>query len=159
MDIQELYKRNIKLLKELNIQFKECDNEPVLSYEAAAKARKQFQLTGTESMNLFLKTKKGEYCMLITVEGKRANFDKLKELLGSKVSIASQDELKEKTGCERYCAIPFGYNKEIIIIVDREIFKHNKFIYSVGPPEKTIEIETKNINKILDSLENRIIRL
>ncbi|MDI6721865.1 MAG: YbaK/EbsC family protein, partial [Candidatus Aenigmarchaeota archaeon] len=66
---------------------------------------------------------------------------------------------KEKTGCEPYCAIPFGYNKEVIIVVDDDIFKHDKFIYSPGPPEKTIEIDTKDVSKILDSVENQVIHV
>lgn len=119
MDTGELYDRNIKLLKDLDIGFKECDHEPVLSYEAAAKVRNQFGLTGVESKNLFLKTKDGRYCLIITIEGKTADFDRMKELLGSKVSVASQEELTEKT----------------------------------------IEIETKDIIKILDSVENRIISI
>ncbi|MFH1224663.1 MAG: YbaK/EbsC family protein [Candidatus Diapherotrites archaeon] len=159
MNLQTLYDANIKLLKSLNINFRECTHEPVLSYEAAAKVRQKFGLTGVESKNLFLKAKGGGYFMLVTIEGKRADFEKLKELLGSKVSVAGQEELKEKTGCEPYCAIPFGFGKEIGIIVDSGIFMHEKFIYSLGPPEKTIEIETKDINKILGALVNKIIRI
>jgi Ala-tRNA(Pro) deacylase len=63
MDTNELYKRNMELLKSLGIEYKECKHEPVLDYETAGKVKKRFNLTGIESKNLFLKTKDGRYCM------------------------------------------------------------------------------------------------
>ena len=159
MNTQDLYENNIKLLKSLNVQFKECTSEPVLSYETAEKVRKEFGLTGTESKSLFLKAKDGKYYMFVSVEGKRADFDKIKDRLGIKVSVASQEELKSQTGCEPYCAIPFGYPEEITILIDPEIYNHQKFIFSPGPTEKTIEIEVKDIDTIFNAITNNKIRL
>src|SRR3989344_9666150 len=99
MNTQDLYENNIKLLKSLNVKFKECTSEPVLSYETAEKVRKEFGLTGTESKSLFLKAKDGKYYMFVSVEGKRADFEKIKDKLGVKISVASQEELKSQTGC------------------------------------------------------------
>jgi Ala-tRNA(Pro) deacylase len=96
----------------------------------------------------------------VTVEGKRADFDRLGELLGSKVKLASQEELREKTGCEARCAASFGYPEDIIIIFDAPgVMKHEKFLFSPGPPEKTLEIETKDIEKILGTAGNEVVRL
>ena len=78
MNTQDLYNANISLLKKLNIQFKECTSEPVLSYETAEKVRKEFGLTGAESKSLFLRGRDGRYYMFVSVEGKRADFDKIK---------------------------------------------------------------------------------
>ncbi len=159
MTTQDLYLANIKIFTDLGITYKECSSEPVLSYETAEKVRKQFGLTGTESKSLFLKGKDGRYFMLITIQGEKANFDQLKEILGTKISVASQDELKEKTGCEPYCAIPFGYPAEITMIVDPKLYTTEKFIFSPGPTEKTIEIATEDIGKILEALPNKKIAL
>lgn len=159
MTTQDLYESNIKLLRDLNIEYKECSSEPVLSYETAEKVRNEFGLTGAESKNLFLKAKNGKYYMFVSLQGKRADFDKLKQIIGAKISVASQDELTAQTGCEPYCAIPFGYPKDIGIIIDSEIYNSEKFIYSPGPPDKTIEIATKDIGKIFDSLANDKIRI
>lgn len=159
MELAELYKKNIQILNNLGVNFKEYDHEPVLNYETAEKIRGEFQLTGKESKNLFLKSKDGEYFLLITIEGKKADFGQLKELLGKKVSLASPEELKEQTGCVPGCATPFGNNAEVTIIFDQDVLKHDKWIYSPGYPNKSIEIETKDIPKILESLPNKIIKI
>ena len=159
MTTQDLYKNNIEVLKKLDIQFKECTSEPVLSYETAEKVRKEFGLTGIESKSLFLKGKDGKYYMLVSVEGKRADFDRLKQVTATKISVASQEELKEKTGCDPHCAVPFGYPSEITLLINPEIYNSKKFIFSPGPPEKTIEIDTKDIDLILEALPNNKIKL
>ncbi|MBS3078982.1 DNA-binding protein [Candidatus Pacearchaeota archaeon] len=159
MNLKELYEKNIEILNQLNIKFKECDHEPVLSYETAKSIRKRFNLTGIESKNLFLKSKDSKYYLLLTIEGKKANFDLLKSILGKRVSLASPEELKEKTGCIPGCATPFGNDEDIDIIFDQEVLKHDKWIYSPGVPEKSIEIETKDLPKILSSMKNKIIEI
>ena len=84
---------------------------------------------------------------------------KIKDKLGVKISVASQEELKSQTGCEPYCAIPFGYPKEITILIDPEIYNQQKFIFSPGPTEKTIEIAGKDVEIIFSALPNNKIRL
>lgn len=159
MTTQDLYKNNIANLKNLRIAFTECTSEPVLSYETAEKVRKEFGLTGVESKSLFLKGKNGKYYMFVSIEGKRADFESLKRATGTKISVASPKELKDQTGCEPYCAIPFGYPAEVSILIDSGIYAGQKFIFSPGPPEKTIEINTKDLDIILDALPNNKIKL
>jgi Ala-tRNA(Pro) deacylase len=159
LSIKQLYEKNIEILTKLKIPHNEYDHEPVLDYETARKIREKFKLTGVESKNLLLKSKKNEYFLLLTIEGKNADFDFLKQLTGQRLSLASAEELKKETGCIPGCATPFGNIKEIIIIFDKDILKHEKYIYSPGFPNKTIEIETKDIEKILNSMENRIISI
>ena len=155
----QLYQTNTTLLGNLGIPFKECTSEPVLSYEAAEKVRGDFGLTGVESKSLFLKGKNGEYYMYVTMEGERADLSKLKDALGIKLSIASQNDLKERTGCEAYCAIPFGFPEDITIVVDSRIYESERFIFSPGPPTKTIEIESKYLHTIIQSLSNHIVEV
>jgi Ala-tRNA(Pro) deacylase len=159
MDLNTLYQKNIEILKKLNIEFKEFDHEPILDYQTAKKVREELNMIGTESKNLFLKSKDDKYYLLLTIEGKKADFDKLKQIIGKRVSLASPGELKEKTGCIPGCATPFGNNTEITIIFDDEILNHEKWLYSPGYPNKTIELETKYIPQILDSMGNEIIRI
>jgi Ala-tRNA(Pro) deacylase len=123
MDLQTLYQNNLKLLKESGIIYREVVHEPVLSYEQAKAVRQRFNLSGVESKSLFLKLKDGRYAMFISVEGKRADLKRIRELLGSKPSICSDEELSTKTACIPQCACPFGHSSEIILIVDKAIFK------------------------------------
>lgn len=144
-------------LKDLAIDCKICEHEPVLDYETAALVDERFHLTGVESKSLFIKTKSGRYYIYITVQGERLDSKAMKALLGEKVGVASGEELTEVTGCQPGCAAPFGYAKEIGIIVNPIIFEHEKFIFSPGVPEMTVEANTEDLKKILDSCDNEII--
>ena len=58
-------------LKELQLDCKICEHEPVLDYEMAQKVDERFGLTGVESKSLFIKTKSGKYYVFLTVQGER----------------------------------------------------------------------------------------
>jgi len=158
MDTNALYENTINLLKKTDIEYRKVEHEPVLSYEKAEEIRKRFNLTGIESKSMFMKTKDGRHIMFISIEGERVDTKLVKSLLGSKVSFCPAEELTEQTGCIPGCATPFGHKKEITLLVDKCIFQQTgKFIFSPGPAEKTIEIDFKDIKKILEISENYII--
>lgn len=157
MDNQTLYAENVRLLKAAGIDFVEYIHEPVLSYRKAAEIRERFSLQGVESKSLFLKLKDGRYAMFVSTEGTRFDSASLTNLLGSKPRLCQDEELSSKTGCVPMAACPFGYPQDIIIVVDGKIFQHERFIYSPGPPEKTIEISTEDVRLILDYVQNQVI--
>ncbi len=158
-ELQELYERNIDLLERAGVEFAEFVHEPVLDYDTAAEIRRRFGLTGTETKNLFLKLKTGGYAMLVTLENKRADLEAIKTVLGSVVSIATPYELSDETGCLPNCAVPLGHWKQIALIVDREVLRQPRLIFSPGPPERTIEIESDALEKILATVDNRVVYL
>jgi len=153
-----LYERNLSLLKESGITFREVEHEPVLDYEAASRVRDRFGLTGKESKSVFLRLKDGRYGMFVTVEGKRADLKHIRELTGSRASICSDEELIRETGCVPRCACPFGHKPEILLILDNEVFRYDKLLYSPGPPERTVEVATKDIERLLAGLPNTVLR-
>lgn len=152
-----MYKDVINLLEKVNVEYNKYHHEPVLDYETAKKVKDEFNLVGVESKSLFLKSKSDKYYIFITEENKRMNSKEVKKLIGEKVSIASGKELTEITGCIPGCASPFGYDKGISIIVDKDIFNYERFVFSPGVPEITIEINTEDIKKILEASDNDII--
>lgn len=156
MNTENLYRQNIDLLQSAGIEYREFEHEPVLSYEKAAQIRQRNNLSGVESKSLFLKLKDDRYCMFISVEGKRFDSKRLRALLGGKSKVCSDQELNEETGCVPKCACPFGHSAEVTLIIDNEIFQHERFIYSPGPPEKTIEIKTEDIQEILNCSPNKV---
>jgi len=156
MNTENLYRQNIDLLQSAGIEYREFEHEPVLSYEKAAQIRQRNNLSGVESKSLFLKLKDDRYCMFISVEGKRFDSKRLRALLGGKSKVCSDQELNEVTGCAPKCACPFGHSAEVTLIIDNEIFQHERFIYSPGPPEKTIEIKTEDIQEILNCSPNKV---
>ena len=157
MDPSQLYLNNLQLLVKAGIEYRQYDHEPVLSYEKAREIRERFRLRGIESKSLFLKLKDGRYCMFVSVEGERFDATRIKQLLGSKPSICSDNELVAKTGCVPKCACPFGHSSDIILIIDQKIFGYERFIYSPGLPDKTIEVLTEDIHRILSLTPNVIV--
>lgn len=157
MSLAALHARNLALLTEHRIPFREVEHEAVLDYPTAHAVRQRFGLRGVESKSLFLRLKSGGYAMLVTLEGARADWAQLKALLGARPSVASDDELTALTGCMPQCACPFGHAAGIALVFDRAILDHDYLLYSPGPPERTLEVPTAGLSRLLPSLPNRVL--
>ncbi|EQF45003.1 DNA-binding protein, partial [Clostridioides difficile] len=146
---------NIKnILKENHITFEEYDHEPILSFEKAKEIREKLQYTGVESKSLFIKDRSGNYYIFVTTEGKKLDPKTIKNVLGGKVSICSKEELTQKTQCLPGCVSPFGYEKNISLVIDQDIFNHDKIIFSPGIPEKTFIITASGFKKVINNINN-----
>ncbi|MFZ6047457.1 YbaK/EbsC family protein [Pseudomonas sp. CR3202] len=152
-----LHARNLALLECHDIPYREVSHEAVLDYPTAHAVRQRFGLRGVESKSLFLRLKGGGYAMLVTLEGARADWVQLKALLGARPSIASDAELVQLTGCVPQCACPLGHAEEIALVFDETIFRHDFLIYSPGPPERTLEVATADLARLLPRLRNRVL--
>lgn len=151
-----LYDRNIALLRQYQVPYREVEHVPVLDYPTAKQVRGQFGLTGIESKSLFLRFKDRRYGMFVSLEGVRADIKRIRDLAGSRPSVATDEELIAETGCVPGCACPFGHKAAILLIIDRAIFQHEKLLYSPGPPERTLEVATRDIARLLPCLPNRV---
>ncbi|WP_375740237.1 YbaK/EbsC family protein [Pseudomonas boanensis] len=152
-----LYDRNLALLNDLAIPYREVHHEAVLDYPTAHVIRQRFGLRGVESKSLFLRLKGGRYAMLATLETARVDWACLKSLLGARPSIASDTELVALTGCVPRCACPLGHGAAIDLVFDDAILEHDYLIYSPGPPERTLEVATSDIARLLPTLRNRVL--
>ena len=146
-------------LKELDLDCKICEHEPVLDFETAALVDERFHLTGVESKSLFIKTKSEKYYIYLTVQGEKLDSKYMKKLLGEKVSVVGPDELTNLTTCVPGCVAPFGFDKElnVRIIVDKKIFNYEKFIFSPAVPEMTVEAKTEDLPKMLEQYYDEIL--
>lgn len=148
---------NIKnILKENNINFEEYYHEPILSFKTAKEVRDRLQYTGVESKSLFIKDKSGNYYIFVTTEEKKLDSKVVKNIIGKKVSLCSGEELMQITHCVPGCVSPFGYKENISLIVDEDIFNHDKIIFSPGVPEKTFIITSNEFREVLNNLNNTV---
>lgn len=152
--LQQLCQRNLDLLQRLNIDHRLVEHEPVLDYPTANAVRQRFGLRGVESKSLFLRTGAQRYAMLISLEGARADWARLKALLGSSPRIASDEELIEQTGCVPMCACPFGHDAGITLLIDRAVLACDFLLYSPGPPELTLEVPGSELPRLLKAQPN-----
>lgn len=111
--LESLCQRNLDLLRRLDIAHRLVEHEAVLDYPTAHAVRQRFALRGVESKSLFLRVASQRHAMLVSVEGARADWTRLKALLGSRPRIASDEELTALTGCVPMCACPFGHDAGI----------------------------------------------
>lgn len=139
-----------------NAKYKLYTHRPALSYEDLDKVRKETGFVGTEGKCLVLKAD-NKFIVFITLYNKKANFDKIKEKLNvKKIRLASKEELKEQFGAEPGCAYPFGFDSNVDIYIDPQIYDQEWFLFSPAVPTKTIQIRGLDLKKIFNSLQNKI---
>ena len=102
--------------------------------------------------------KKNSFVVCITIEGKKLNFAKLKEISDdNKIRLATSDELQEYFGAEPGCAYPFGFAEDISIYIDPIVYEQEWFLFSPLYPTKTIQIKGNNLKTIFRQIKNKIL--
>ncbi|ETO36432.1 YbaK/prolyl-tRNA synthetase associated region [Reticulomyxa filosa] len=88
------------LFKQLNIEHKVLNHEPVYTCEQASKYDNL--LSGAHCKNLFIKDKKNNFCLISAVEDTPIRLNQLgkvlKDKLQGKISFAKEEELKRQLG-------------------------------------------------------------
>lgn len=131
----------------------------MLDYPSAHAVRQRFGLRGSESKSLFLDLGDGRHALLLTLEGQRADWARLKALLGRRPRIADDASLTRLTGCLPGCACPFGHAPNIVLLVDERVLAVSHLLYSPGPPELTLEVAGQDLPRLLAALPNQQLRL
>ncbi|MFR2585510.1 MAG: YbaK/EbsC family protein [Bacilli bacterium] len=152
MKKEELKENILNTLKKLNINCKLASHEPILNFEIAAKVDEELGWTGKETKSLFVKGKSGKFYIYITTEDQKLDSKRIKALIGEKVNIVSSDEMTEIIGCVPGSVAAFGYINDIVdtVIVDKIVLDYDAFICSIGVPDMSAEISTKDLDKILN---------
>lgn len=157
--MSQLYQTIIDLLKTHQIPFKEFDHAPILNYEDARKQAEIHGFHGTESKNVFIKDQNAGFYVYITIAGQKVDFKKLKDQLSLKCQIAGADEVQSVIECVAGCVVPFGFAKEISIIIDPTMDSVEEYLFSPGITTKTIQTNFQKLKKIFPHLSNKIISL
>jgi Ala-tRNA(Pro) deacylase len=150
-----IYENIIAVLKEKNIPYQEWEHAPILSYEDAEREQKNCGWEGIESKNVCLSGSDNSCCIYVTTAGKRVDMKKLKELTGQKYRLADETELKKHIGCVPGCVSPFGFTKDILMVIEEDIFNIGEYLFSPGLTTKTIQINAKFLKDIFQDMPNR----
>lgn len=145
-----------KVFLKAGIAFNPFTHVPVFDYPTAAIVRQLFKLHGKETKCLFLKSKKQEYFMFVSLEEVRVDWARAKAALGTKVTLASEAELRAETGCLPACAVPLGLPEHVSLLVDRTLEEQAALIFSPGPPTETVEVDGRAWPRLLTAATNRI---
>lgn len=152
----ETYNKLINILDNSHVEYKLFSHKEALTWEELSEVQKETGFFGTEMKCMVLKTD-GKFFVYITTQGKRINFDTIKEKLNSKkVQLSTPEELNEYFGAKPGCAYPFGFDVQYDIYVDPEIYAQDWLLFSPAISTKTVQVKGADLKKVFNSLENKV---
>ncbi|OGK60663.1 aminoacyl-tRNA deacylase [Candidatus Roizmanbacteria bacterium RIFCSPLOWO2_12_FULL_37_7b] len=152
-----------QILEELGIEYQKYEHPAVYTVE---EANEYFAGINTgHSKNLFIRNKKGDKHYLIIIEGlKQVDLIKLTSQLDeSRLSLASPERLMKYLELLPGAVSPFGLindeNKEVNIIVDKDLLKFEKLGFHPNINTATLVIDISDLKKFLSWTNNRVVFL
>ena len=101
--------------------------------------------------NLVLKTKEGNFALLLLPGNKRFDTKIVARTLGAKnVSLAKPEEVLRLVGCEIGCVPPFGHPRKMVIIVDRELLQKEFLYFNPGSHSKSFKIAARHLTGLCE---------
>lgn len=157
--LEQIYQYNLDLLQQLEVSFEEWRHEPILDFATDVRVAEQLGWTGTHSKSLFLKLKGGGHVLYLTHKDARLDSKAMKQVLGKRPSICSDEEMIALLGCVPGAVCPFGIPEHIEIVVDSTLYQHSEILYTPGHPELTIGIAGSSLPKLLQAIPNSVIEM
>ncbi|GMA07905.1 prolyl-tRNA editing protein [Tetragenococcus halophilus subsp. flandriensis] len=145
----------VTTLNKQDLYYELYQHQEIFSNEDAlvVKAKKGF--SGTETKSLFLKNSSEEYFIFFTFTTKKADFKKIHQLTGKRLKIVAKNEMEKITGQRAGAVSPIGYDSNISIIIDEELFDQEKLVFAPGRPDQTMVILAKDLLTIIDLFKNK----
>ena len=153
---QKLY----DVLNLLRIKYIRYEHKPIHTIEEANKL--DIYIPGQQCKNLFLRNRKGDvHYLVILDETKEVNLKFLAEQIGStSLSFASQERLDKYLGLKPGSVSPFGIindiEREVIILIDRDLTGSNVINFHPNVNTATISVSYADFEKFINWHENKI---
>lgn len=142
-------------LNRLNIEYKEIEHKAVYTSVEAEFTKKLIDGIGVK--NLFLKSSKKKYYLVLTPDHKKVNLKALSKLVSGNLSFASVEDLKRILKLEKGSVTPIGIindiNHEVTILIDRDL-KDKLILVHPLINTKTISIKMTDLIKLIEDLKN-----
>ncbi|MFC5076494.1 Prolyl-tRNA editing protein ProX [Vibrio thalassae] len=156
---QQIYLTNVALLEEHAISFNQWQHEPILDFATDERIAKELGWTGVHSKSLFLKKKGGGFVLFLSDKDTRLDKTALKQAVGKRTSICSNEEMIEQIGCVQGAVCPIGLPEEITIVVDKALLLAQEVLYTPGLPEWTFGLSGADLQRVLSWLPNHIVEI
>lgn len=149
-------------LKDLNIDFKKYEHQPVINVTEADAEYEKIGLEGTRCKNLFLRNAKGKkHFLFVTEAHKTANLQEIGEFLDERLSFASPERLekylKTQRGSVSLLNLINDENHEVILVLDREVAEAEKAGFHPDNNDTTLMINNAEIHKFIEYCKNEVI--
>jgi Ala-tRNA(Pro) deacylase len=152
-----------KILQDLDITFTEHKHPAVFTVEEAEKHRGD--IDGARIKNLFLRNKKGDKHFLLVADAfKQIDLKNVCQAVNEKkIGFASPDRMKKYLSLTPGSVSPFGIindsNKEVTVLLDKELLTHDKLNFHPNINTVTIQISKDDFLKFLKWSGNEVIEI
>ncbi len=140
-----------QILASRKIEFEEMEHEAVYTSQQAAQAiGMQTAESGVKS--LVLKTKEGEFILVLSPGNKKVDTKKIARMENTKsLFFARPEEVIKVTGIPVGSIPPFGHKTKLKTYLDEELLKQEYLHFNPGSHSKTIALKAADLLKVLDS--------
>ena len=125
---------------------------PVQSLEQAARERNQ--LPDQVIRSIVFRVGKDEFLMALMAGDRQIAWPALRRYLGqSRLTLATEDEVRRVTGYERGAVAPFGLPQPLRILVDESVFAHDEISLGSGVRGTAVIMTSSDLQRALGEVE------
>ncbi|MBI2043957.1 YbaK/EbsC family protein [Candidatus Pacearchaeota archaeon] len=137
------------------------DNETPVTYlehqeaitSADAVAHRGFELR--QGVKAILLTNESDWVLVNVPADKKVDMKAVAELLKwskSKIRMATEDEVMQKTGCQIGAVPPFGHKETIRILVDEEVLDNEISTFNIGLRTISVKLKTLDLEEVFEKI-------
>ncbi len=125
---------------------------PVHSLEQAARERNQ--LPDQVIRSIVFRVGKDDFLMVLMAGDRQIAWPALRRHLGqSRLTLATEDEVRSATGYERGAVAPFGLPQLMRILVDESVFTHEEISLGSGTRGTAVIMSSRDLRRALGNVE------
>lgn len=144
-----------KTLEKLNISYKEVEHKKVMTSKEAEFIKDMIEGIGVK--NLFLKSDKGGYFLVLTPDNKKVDLKVLSKMVNGRLFFASTEELRNTLKLEQGSVTPLGLindlKHEVIVLIDNILINEYVLVHPLVNT-KTISLRMKDLIRLIEYLKN-----
>ncbi len=142
-----------RALDELHVPYRLFVHEgPVYSLEQAARERNQ--LPDQVIRSIVFRVGKDEFVMALMAGDRQIAWPALRRYLDqSRLTLATEDEVRRVTGYERGAVAPFGLPQPLRILVDPSVFAHDEISLGSGVRGTAVIMTSNDLRRALGQVE------
>ena len=125
---------------------------PVHSLEQAA--RERHQLPDQVIRSIVFRVSQDDFLMVLIAGDRQIAWPALRRYLGqSRLTLATEDEVRSVTGYERGAVAPFGLPQPLRILVDESVFTHEEVSLGSGVRGTAVIMTSFDLRRALGEVE------
>ena len=153
----------IKLLEEWQIAYDLLEHEPVYTVAESESLGIAGKLSGMACKNLFLRSKKGHYYLLVLPAKEKADLKYTAKILGlSRLSFASEEDLQNVLGLYPGSVTPLGVlndEQNLVTVIFSEALQGKRVLFHPNCNTATAGMAFEDVLQVLARLEHKWLML